>query len=112
MADKLRRLENAYKLSEKDSPPYRRYAFANIYNYTLLGGFAATAALTQNWWFGVLGAGLEALWMLFAPDSKIIRRLWFDKVHAENQRTAAAAARAQLLASLPPRDAQLVTELD
>jgi hypothetical protein len=110
--DKLRRLENAYRLDAGAEPPYRRYAFANAYNLALLGGFAATAALTQNWWFGVLGAGLETLWMLFAPDSRLLRRFWFDKVHAEKRRAQAAAARARLLASLPQGDAERVVALE
>ncbi|HJZ86816.1 MAG TPA: hypothetical protein VKN99_16690 [Polyangia bacterium] len=112
MGDDLRRLESAIKQSRKDNPPYRTYAFANAYNLSLLGGFAATAALTQNWWFGILGAGLEALWMLFAPDSKLLRRLWFDKVHAGKLRAQAEAERKKLLATLPEQDAERVRRLD
>ncbi len=63
--------------------PYHRYAFKNVYNYTLLGGLAAAALLTANPWLLVLAGGAEALWMLFAPDSKLLRRFWFDKVHEE-----------------------------
>src|SRR3954447_7426442 len=63
-----------------DKPPYSRYAFKNPYNLALLGGFASAAVLTGNWWLGLAGAGFEALWMLFAPDSKLLRKAWFDKV--------------------------------
>src|SRR5260370_17729786 len=65
---------------EKPRPPYARYAFKNPYNYAILGGFASAALLTGNWWLGLAGAGAEALWMLFAPDSRLLRKLWFDKV--------------------------------
>jgi hypothetical protein len=69
---------------EKERPPYAKYAFKNPYNLALLGGFASAAVLTGNWWIGLVGAGVEALWMLFAPDSKLLRKIWFDKVwHAE-----------------------------
>src|SRR4051812_20593988 len=68
---------------EKARPPYARYAFKNPYNYAVMGGFASAALLTGNWFLGLAGAGAEALWMLFAPDSRLLRKLWFDKRHAE-----------------------------
>lgn len=68
---------------EDEKPPYYKYAFANVYNLTMMGGFASAALLTQNWWLGVAGAGAEVLWMLFAPDSRLLRHKWFDKRHAE-----------------------------
>src|SRR2546430_17604708 len=61
-------------------PPYAKYAFRNPYNFAILGGFASAALLTGNWWLGLAGAGVEALWMLFAPDSKLLRKGWFDKL--------------------------------
>jgi hypothetical protein len=69
----------------KERPPYARYAFKNPYNLALLGGFASAALLTGNWWLGLAGAGAEALWMLFAPDSTVLRKAWFDKVYAAEQ---------------------------
>jgi hypothetical protein len=70
---------------EKPRPPYFKYAFSNPYNYAVMGGFASAALLTQNWWLGLAGAGAEALWMLFAPDSRLLRKLWFDKRFDEEQ---------------------------
>ncbi len=67
----------------EEKPPYFKYAFANVYNLTMLGGFASAALLTQNWWLAVAGGGAEILWMLFAPDSKLLRHAWFDKRHKE-----------------------------
>src|SRR5262245_41146999 len=93
-------------------PPYYKYAFHNIYNYTLLGGVAATALLTQNWWLGVLGGGLEALWMLFAPDSKLLRHAWFDKVHQAKLDVEGQAARNRLLAGLSEEDRVRIEALE
>ncbi len=66
---------------EKPTPPYAKYAFANPYNYALLGGVGAAAVLTGNWWLALAGAGMELIWMLFAPDSRLLRKTWFDKRH-------------------------------
>jgi hypothetical protein len=96
----------------KDRPPYFRYAFHNIYNYTILGGFASAALLTQNWWLAVFGAGFETLWMVFGPDSKLLRRLYFDKVHDENMTAQARAQRLRNLAALTVSDAQRCERLD
>lgn len=85
---------------DKPRPPYAKYAFNNPYNYAVLGGFASAALLTGNWWLGLCGAGAEALWMLFAPDSRLLRKLWWDKLHAERveaQRRAALDAKFKLL---------------
>jgi hypothetical protein len=70
---------------EKPRPPYAKYAFRNPYNYAVMGGFASAALLTGNWWLGLAGAGFEAIWMLFAPDSRLLRKTWFDKRHAEEE---------------------------
>jgi hypothetical protein len=96
---------------KKEHVPYYKYAFHNVYNYTVLGGIASAALLTQNWWLGIAGAGLETLWMVFGPDSKILRRRWFDRVHAENLKAQEDAALAQKLAILPPEERGRVRKL-
>lgn len=96
----------------RQSVPYRKYAFHNVYNYTLMGGVAAASLLTQNWFLAVAGAGMELLWMVFAPDSPLLRRLWFDKVHDDKLAAAAAAVRTQLMAGLAPHDYQRVERLE
>ena len=75
--------------------PYFRYAFQNIYNYTLLGGVASAAVFTQNAWLAIAGAGAEVLWLTFGPDSQLLRKLWFDPRHRE--KVEAEAARRQKL---------------
>ena len=59
---------------DKERIPYHRYAFRNLYNYTLLAGVGAAALLTGQWWMLIFGGAAEALWMLFAPDSRLRNR--------------------------------------
>ena len=88
-----------------DKPPYAKYAFINAYNLSVLGGALAVAAATQSAWIAVVGVGVEALWMLFAPDSTLLQRRWFDKYHqreVDAKREAEADAK---LATLPAEEA-------
>ena len=89
-----------------DKPPYARYAFLNAYNLSVMGGAVAAAAATQNWWLAVVAAGVEGLWMLFAPDSRLLQRAWFDRYHRAERDKARDAERDAKLASLPQRDAE------
>ena len=61
-----------------DKRPYLKYAFANPYNMSLLGGALAAAGLTFSPVLAVAAIGLEALWLLYAPDSKRLRHLLWD----------------------------------
>lgn len=97
---------------KRDRVPYYKYAFSNVYNYTAMLGIGAAALLTQNWWLGVVGAGCEALWMVFAPDSRLLRRLWFDKVHSENQKLLESGERARVLGSVAPGERRRYEELE
>jgi hypothetical protein len=56
----------------KDSA-YRR-AFFNQYNAILLGAAGLFALATFSWLPLVVGAGIEALWMTFVPDSSFFQR--------------------------------------
>src|SRR2546423_385618 len=89
---------------KKEPVPYYRYAFHNVYNYTLLSGIAAASLLTQQWWMAVVGVGAEALWMIFGPDSKLLRSFWFDKQHARVLRDKAALEMNRIIQSLPRED--------
>jgi hypothetical protein len=97
---------------EKRPPPYLRYAFHNLYNYGVLGGVAAATLLTQQWWMAIVGGGLEALWLMLAPDSRLLRHFWFDKVHAGRVTEDAARLRGQVLAALPAEDRARVAALE
>ena len=81
--------------------PYVKAAFANPYNLSLFVGGLAAAGMTLSPFLAVMVICLEALWMVFAPGSKLLQKtLWdpqFDKERmAEEQ--AARAARVQTLA--------------
>lgn len=90
---------------DKPKVPYAKYAFQNPYNYAILGGFASAAVLTGNWWLGLAGAGVEAIWMLFAPDSRLLRKLWFDKRYDEELSEAQKAELDRKFKALPDADA-------
>jgi hypothetical protein len=83
---------------------YLRYAFHNVYNYTALLGVGAAAALTGNWWLGIVGVAAEGLWMLFAPDSKILSKVAWDKRWNAEEEKRLAQKRKKQLASLGPAD--------
>ena len=58
--------------------PYLKYAFANPYNLTLLAGAVAASVITLNPLPAIVALGLEGLWLLHAPESKLLRRLLWD----------------------------------
>lgn len=78
---------------------YARRLFHNPYNYSLLGGVAVASVATGQWWLGIVGVGMEALYMLYAPDSKTVRN-YVDKTFREDDERAKEQARAQLLNQL------------
>ena len=81
--------------------PYLKAAFANPYNLSLFLGGLTAAGLTASPFLAVMVVCLEALWMVFAPGSKLLQKtLWdpqFDKEEQEQER-AALAARVEALA--------------
>jgi len=80
--------------------PYLKMAFANPYNLSLfIGGFTA-AVLTGSPVLFVLAAGLEALWVLHAPDSPLLRRLLWDPQIERMREATSAADRAARMAPL------------
>lgn len=85
----------------KPQPPYARYAFLNPYNLSLIAGAGAAAALTGHWWLALCAGAAEAVWMLFAPDSRLLRKLWFDKIWEGEVATARKATQAQKFDQLP-----------
>lgn len=91
--------------SQDDKPPYSKYAFLNAYNLSVLGGFFTAAALTGSWPIAVLGAGVEGLWMLFAPDSRVLQRVWFDKYHQAQIDSKREAEMNAKFEALPPKEA-------
>jgi hypothetical protein len=92
-------------MSDKPRPPYAKYAFKNPYNLSLLIGAGAAAAATGNWWLALAGAGVEALWMLFAPDSKLLQKVAWDKRWAKEMDEAKKAELDAKFKQLPESDA-------
>lgn len=92
-------------------PPYTRYAFLNPYNLSLVIGASAAAAMTGQWWLGVCGAAGEALWLLFAPGSKVLQRAWFDKLWLEERASESQKQLDDKLSRLPPAEQRRVHQL-
>jgi hypothetical protein len=80
--------------------PYLRMAFMNPYNLSLLGGGLAAAVLTANPVLLVATLGLEAIWLLNAPDSKRLRHILWDPRFASLRRSIEAAERAERMRGL------------
>lgn len=59
---------------ERTTGTYARRLFLNPYNLTLLGACGFTSLATGNGLLALVGVGMEAIWMLFAPDNPIVRR--------------------------------------
>lgn len=109
IAQRLKNLADAgvRKRTWKD---YAGRLFNNVYNYTLLGGLATASALTGDWYLLVAGLGIEALFMLYAPDSKFMRK----RIDAQIDREEALAAeekRFALLSRLESYDRQRCRDL-
>lgn len=73
-------------------PSYAWLAFANPYNLSLFVGGASLAVYLGNLPLASAVAAAEVIWLVFAPDSKLLRRVWFDRV-ADATRDADEGAR-------------------
>ncbi|MEA2173910.1 MAG: hypothetical protein QOD00_1502 [Blastocatellia bacterium] len=71
--------------------PYLKYAFANPYNLSLFLGGLLAAGLTFSPFLALIVICLEILWVVFAPDSKLLQRylwmpqFWKEKTAREQQ---------------------------
>ena len=85
------------EVHQQDQPaglrPYLRMAFANPYNLSLFAGGLAVSALTAAPVLGLLTLGLEALWLLHAPDSQLLKKLLWDPQFERRRLSMAAAER-------------------
>ena len=94
------------KRGSGDEVPYARYAFLNPYNISLMAGAATTAAATGHWEIGLIAGATEALWMLFAPGSKLLQRLWFDPIWEQSKADDVDRRRELKFQRLTPMDQQ------
>ncbi len=84
-------------------PNYLKAAFANIYNLSLLGGSLVASLATDNYVLGAAALGLEALWLLFAPDTAPFKRR-IDRAHRARTEEIERARNAKLIETLPKNE--------
>jgi len=85
-------------------PSYARYAFWNAYNISLFLGAVVLGVAIDQGWISVLACAAEVLWMIFAPDSKLLRALWFDRAFAAEQKAETAHRRQDRIGLLTQND--------
>ena len=81
--------------------PYLRMAFANPYNLSLLSGGLAAALLTANPLLALGTLGLEAIWLLHAPDNSRLRHILWDPRFERLKKALEAQERSRRMAGLP-----------
>jgi hypothetical protein len=80
--------------------PYLKMAFANPYNLSLVSGGLLAALLTANPLLALGTLGLEALWLLHAPDNSRLRHILWDPRFERLQQALQAQDRDRRLAVL------------
>ena len=98
--------EGPAKAAVFEKRPYLKFAFSNPYNLSLFGGALAAAGLTLNPFLAIVAVGLEALWLLYAPDSKRLRHLLWDPRFDKLRQALEAEERGQRLGLLGPAGPQ------
>ena len=91
--------------------PYVRMAFGNPYNLSLFFGALATSAITLNPLLALAAVGLEAIWLLHAPDSKRLRHLLWDPRFEKLRVVLQEQQRAERLRTLGQEDRARVAHL-
>jgi hypothetical protein len=80
-------VSNAEIAEEKfpDKPSYFKYALANPYNLTLLGGAIVASVLTLNPLIAIAALGVEGLWLLHGSQSRFMQRLLWDPLYEKEK---------------------------
>jgi hypothetical protein len=91
-------------ISRVEEPPYGRLAFFNPYNLSLFAGGVVAGILTEHVWISVLFCAAEAMWMIWAPDSKLLRAIWFDRALASKLEAEKLDSRTAKVATMLPDD--------
>lgn len=94
-----------------DSPNFLKAAFLNVYNLSLLGGATVASAMTGDWLIAAGAAGLEALWLVFAPDFRPFQRAVRESERREREKEDRARVD-KLMSELPEREWQRAKALD
>ncbi|APR76135.1 Hypothetical protein A7982_01482 [Minicystis rosea] len=90
--------------SKTEEPPYTRYALLNPYNLSVLAGAAVTSAATGEAWIALCAAAAEAVWLLLAPQSEVLRHHVFDGMWAAARKAEYEARLAGKVGLLVPGD--------
>ena len=94
-----------------DKRPYLKWAFVNPYNLSLLGGALAASVLTLNPFLAIAALGLEGLWLLHGPESKLLRRILWDPKFDKIRQALEQQALDERLQNLEGRERQRVENL-
>jgi hypothetical protein len=105
------RASSLSRTGKKEAPPYAKYAFVNPYNLSLLAGAGSASLLTGHWWIGLCAVAAEAVWMLFAPDSRLLQKTWFDPIWDGEQRAARLARQSAKFNALPDLEKERALKL-
>lgn len=98
-------------MAETKKPSYLKMAFANPYNLSLVLGGVAASVLTANPIPVLLAVGGEGLWLLHAPESKFLRKVWWDPKLEQIQASIDSATREERVRSLSQNDQNRVRAL-
>lgn len=91
--------------------PYVKAAFANPYNLSLLVGGLVAAGLTFSPFLALIVVCMEILWMVYAPGSKLMQRLFWDPQFDQEREAEAQSLRAARMQTLTDDDRQRVADL-
>ncbi len=97
--------------SVDDGAPYARYAFWNPYNISLFLGGVILGVATGHEWISVLTCAAEVLWMIFAPDSRLLRGLWFDRLFEAEKKERDSDRRQERIGLMAPNDSMRLSYL-
>jgi hypothetical protein len=95
----------------REKRPYLKAAFANPYNLSLFVGALAAAGVTLSPFLAIVAVCLEALWMVYAPGSSLLKRLLWDPQFDREQLAAEQRALAERIRTLAEHDQARVGEL-
>jgi len=93
--------KNFFKDKILEDRPYFKFAFGNPYNLSLFTGALVAAGITLNPFLAIAAIGAEALWLLYAPDSKKLKKILWDPRFAKLREAIEAQEREQRTRDLP-----------
>jgi hypothetical protein len=104
-------IKSVAKDSLAERHPYLKMALVNPFNLSLVGGGLAAALLTANPLLALGTLGLEALWLLHAPDNQRLRHILWDPRFERLKKALEAQDRSRRMAGLSPDARQRVETL-